>query len=70
VAGPLDATDCDIGVYYRPGATGNVSSATISGARYFGVVVDGIEADITASEISQIGECRLTAHSTASRSTT
>ena len=39
LTGALDATGCDIGVFYGEGAMGgSVSKATITGAKYFGVV--------------------------------
>lgn len=34
VTGTLDATSCNIGVYYGPGTSGTVSG-TISGANYY-----------------------------------
>ncbi len=37
----LDATGCNIGVYYGPGASGAVDGANISGANYYGVLVAG-----------------------------
>jgi hypothetical protein len=67
VTGPLDATGCDIGVYYGPGASGAVDSATISGATYYGVLVAGdcggatctpgaTAVDVTNSTVSEIGD--------------
>jgi hypothetical protein len=54
---PIDATGCDIGVYYGPGAaTGSVNGAAISNAKYYGVVVDRTNVDVTNSTISQIGD--------------
>ncbi|HEX4863933.1 MAG TPA: hypothetical protein VFV02_07665, partial [Acidimicrobiales bacterium] len=41
VTGSLDATGCNIGVYYDNTTSGNVTGATIFGANYFGVVVNG-----------------------------
>src|SRR2546430_301783 len=55
VSGDLDATGCDMGVYYAPGSTGNVTAATIHGARYFGVVADGAAVDVTGSDVHDIG---------------
>ena len=55
VTGTLDATSCDIGVYYNATLPGGVSGAAISGAKYFGVVVDGGNVDVTHSSISNIG---------------
>ena len=40
----VDATGCDIGVYYSPGQTGAVRNGTnIFGARYYGVLMNGAE---------------------------
>jgi hypothetical protein len=56
VTGTLNATGCDIGVYYAPGTTGaSVNAADISGAKYFGVVNDGGNVDVKDSTISKIG---------------
>jgi hypothetical protein len=55
VTGDLDATGCDIGVYYGTGATGNVTGATIHGARYFGVVADGTAVNVNDSDVHDIG---------------
>ncbi len=47
VTGTLDATGCHIGVYYDDGTDGGsvvggtINAATISGANYFGIVVNG-----------------------------
>jgi hypothetical protein len=51
----LDATGCDIGVYYGPGHTGTVSGATISNAHYFGVVNDGGKVTVQNSTFTTIG---------------
>jgi hypothetical protein len=55
VTGNLDATGCDIGVYYGPDVTGTVFGAKIANARYFGVVNDGGNVNVTRSTISKIG---------------
>jgi hypothetical protein len=64
VTGTLDATSCNIGVYYDNTHTGNVTGATISGANYFGVVVNGdvgtVKVNVTNSAIHDIGETPLT----------
>jgi Right handed beta helix region len=57
--GDVDATGCNIGVYYSPGARGRVDHANIHGANYFGVVNNGAQVDITNSSISNIGETPL-----------
>src|SRR5579859_2005390 len=41
VSGDVDATGCNIGVFYGAGATGTVNGANIHNANYFGVVNDG-----------------------------
>src|SRR5437764_978005 len=62
LSGELDATGCNIGVYYDHG-TGAVNGANIHGANYFGVVVNGdanaVGVDITNSQIHNIGEMPL-----------
>jgi len=55
VTGTLDATTCNIGVYNPTG----VADADIFGANYFGVVIDGLSADVTDSTIHVIGESPL-----------
>ena len=56
VTGTLDATGCDIGVYYDPSEPpGDVNGAAISGAKYFGVVVNGGQRDVVHSAVSNIG---------------
>jgi hypothetical protein len=56
VTGDLDATGCNIGVYYGPGTTGTVSGADIHGANYYGVVANAANVDVTNSSIHDIGE--------------
>jgi parallel beta-helix repeat protein len=53
----LDATGCNIGVYYD-GSTppGNVTNAEIFGANYYGVVVRGTSVNVTGSSIHDIVE--------------
>ncbi|MDP9225297.1 MAG: hypothetical protein M3P18_15930 [Actinomycetota bacterium] len=55
----LDATGCNIGVYYDSAHTGSVSNADISGANYFGVLVNGVTASVTNSSVHAIGEAPL-----------
>ena len=59
VTGTLDATGCNIGVYYDNG-TGSVNKADIYGANYFGVVVNGdvnnVSVNVQNSSIHDIGE--------------
>jgi len=60
VTGELDATGCNIGVYYGPGDSGSVSDAEIFGANYYGVVVSGTTSvNISSSSIHDIGESPL-----------
>jgi hypothetical protein len=60
VSGPVDATGCNIGVYYGPGSRGVIKDAEIFGANYFGVVANGdqgrITLDVVDSVIRDIGE--------------
>jgi hypothetical protein len=56
VTGPLDATGCNIGVYYGPGTSGMVNNADIHGANYYGVVANAAEVNVTNSQIHDIGE--------------
>ncbi len=55
VTGTLDATGCDIGVYYGPNSNNTVSNAEIFGARYFGVVNRKGQVDVTNSYIHNTG---------------
>lgn len=59
VTGDLDATGCNIGVYFSTGQ-GTVDSATIHGSNYFGVLVNGdasiVAVDVTNSDFHDIGE--------------
>jgi hypothetical protein len=60
ITGVVNATGCNIGVYYGPGTSGTVKNAEIFGANYFGVVANGdagnISLDILNSKIHDIGE--------------
>jgi len=61
VTGAVDATGCNIAVYYDAnGWGGSVKGADISGSNYFGVVVNGdagtVNVDILKSTIHAIGE--------------
>jgi hypothetical protein len=64
VTGSLDATTCNIGVYYDNTTSGNVTGADIFGANYYGVVVNGdvgaVSVNVTGSAIHDIGESPLT----------
>ena len=56
VHGDVDATGCNIGIYYGPGSHGKVELANVHGANYFGIVNNGGKVDIRASAVSDIGE--------------
>lgn len=62
VSGDVDATGCNIGVYYDNGA-GNVKNAEIHDANYFGILVNGDtgnpNVDVVNSRIHDIGETPL-----------
>ena len=55
-SGTVDATGCNIGVYYGPGTSGTVTGANVFGANYYGVVADGAAVTIANSQIHDIGE--------------
>jgi hypothetical protein len=67
--GTVNASGCNIGIYYGPGTAGTVSNTQVSGANYFGVVVsgdaDGFSAagaatvDVTDNNVHDIGESPL-----------
>jgi len=59
INGDVDATGCNIGIYYGPGAHGSLDQASVHGANYYGVVNDGARVDITGSTIYDIGETPL-----------
>src|SRR5882757_3704566 len=63
VSGTVNAAGCNIGVYYNDVTTSaTVNAADISGANYFGVVVNGgggahaVAVNVTGSTIHDIGE--------------
>ena len=59
VSGDVNATGCNIGVYYDTG-TKKVHGAKVHGSNYFGIVVNGdvhnVKVDIDDSQVYQIGE--------------
>ena len=59
VSGPLDASGCDIGAYFDAANPGSVSGATISGANWYGVLVNGdngpVSVNVTNSSIHGVG---------------
>jgi hypothetical protein len=58
VTGTVDATGCNVGVYYSPASSGGTVSAEVYGANYFGVVDNASTAavNVTSSWIHDIGE--------------
>ena len=56
VTGTVNATGCDIWVYFAPGKTGTVSRADIYGAASFGIYNKGARVNITASRIHDISK--------------
>jgi hypothetical protein len=56
VSGDVDATGCNIGVYYAPGAKGQINNANIHGANYYGIVNNGGDVSVQNSAVSDIGE--------------
>jgi hypothetical protein len=56
--GTVDATGCDIAIYFNDGAAHTVDAATVQNAFYYGVLTnnEGTSADITNSEIRFIGD--------------
>lgn len=59
VRGTVDATGCNIGVYFGPGTTGDVKGAEIFRATYFGVVNNGGNVTVRGANIHDIGESPL-----------
>src|SRR6266853_3127992 len=61
----IDASGCNIGMYYGPGTSGTVESSVVFGSNYFGIVATGEDSllnvgttsvDVTNSNIHNIGE--------------
>lgn len=52
----LNASPCNIGVYYSPGVHGRVVNSEIYGANYFGIVNNGAQVTVTKSFVHDIGE--------------
>src|ERR1700730_6475122 len=59
IDGDVDASGCNIGIYYGPGAHGSLDQASVHGANYFGVVNNGAKVDIANSTVYDIGETPL-----------
>jgi len=56
VTGPVNATGCDIGVYYSSAASGAVNHADVFGSLWFGVVNDGGNVNVDNSSIHDVGD--------------
>ena len=59
IDGDVDATGCNIGIYYGPGARGSLDEASVHGANYYGVVNNGAKVAIENSTVYDIGETPL-----------
>ncbi len=59
VTGVIDATGCNIGVYFGPGHNGSVNGATITDANYYGIVVQQAKVNVNDNNIHNIGEIPL-----------
>ena len=67
ITGTVDATGCNIGIFFGPGTSGTVDSAEVFGANYFGIVVaadistgSGVTSvDVTNNSVHDIGETPL-----------
>jgi hypothetical protein len=59
VSGSLNASACNIGIYFSPGHSGTVTGADITGGNYYGVVNDGGAVNIQNSNIHDVGETPL-----------
>jgi len=42
----IDATGCNIGIYYGPGTSGTVKNSEVFGSNYFGIVATGEDGDV------------------------
>src|ERR1700746_1584343 len=54
LSGDLDATGCNIGVYYSASTHGHIENANIHGSNYFGIVNNGANVNVGNSTISAI----------------
>lgn len=54
VTGEVNATGCDVGVYFGPGHKGAVDGANIYGATAFGVVIDSAKVTVSYSQVHDI----------------
>lgn len=60
VSGEIDATGCDVAVFFSAGTTGRVNKADIHGALYIGVLAKDAAVDVLNSSIHEIGDSPLT----------
>lgn len=56
ITGTIDATGCGVGVYVGPGVTGVTVKADVSNAHYVGIYVDGGNAKINGSSVTNVGD--------------
>jgi hypothetical protein len=56
VTGTVDATGCNIGIYYGPSAKAKINGAEVWGSNYFGIVNNGGDVDVKNSSVHNIGE--------------
>jgi hypothetical protein len=56
VSGDVNATGCNIGVYYSKGAQGHVIRANVHGSNYYGILNNGGNVNVEGSSISEIGD--------------
>src|ERR1700676_4519832 len=59
VTGNIEAGTCNIGVYFGPGTHGLVNGATISGANYYGIVVQKAKVNVENTNLNTFGESPL-----------
>lgn len=56
ITGSIDATGCNIGIYFGPGTSGTVTNAEVFGANYYGILNNGGTATVTHSRIHNIAD--------------
>lgn len=50
----IDATGCNIGIFFGPGSSGSVDSSTVKNANYFGIVVAGDNDEASGSGATSV----------------
>lgn len=60
VTGDVDATGCNIGIYYSAGAHGRLEGASVHSANYYGVLNNGGHVNIHDSTVYDIGDTPFT----------